>query len=154
MKNIHLKAMQVVLIGALSFFVQSCQHNITQGTMIPEDKILSLSKKRPTKQEIEQEIGTPEIIVTLNENSWYYVYREMTKRAFFDPVIRDQEVVRLDFEKDKLRSIEKLSDVQYSKISIIQENTKAKIKSKGAIREYLGNVGKFYKYKKTENRRG
>ncbi|NDB83473.1 MAG: outer membrane protein assembly factor BamE [Alphaproteobacteria bacterium] len=154
MKNIHSTFLPKLLVYTLCFFLGGCQAKIYSGTLVSDQQIASIATNQLSKEQVQDLLGSPDSVGISNKDSWYYVYREMTKRAFLNPVIKEQIVVKLSFQNDKAINIEKLSSLEYGTNLLVEDKVVSSIKTKSPLQEYIGNMGRFYQHKKKENRRG
>ena len=145
--------LKLTLLLALSAIISSCQYSIHSGTLVTEEKILELKDKKLTKAEIEGKFGTPNIVPEYSKDTWYYVHRNMTKRAFFLPVVKGQRIVRFAFSGDVLSSIEALDNENNSEIRVVEEYTQTRGTELNPMQEYVRNFARFNKGKKKDNRR-
>ncbi|MDX1923808.1 MAG: outer membrane protein assembly factor BamE [Rickettsiaceae bacterium] len=144
---------QFLAIIFLSLITQSCQMKIHSGTLITDEQIKSVAIKKTSKNEVEEKFGYPNVIPDYSKNTWYYIHRAMTKRAFFWPQIQSQRVVKLVFAGEQLASIEAIDNSHDAEIKIVDEYIRTKGSEKNPFQEYIGNIGKFHKGKKREQRR-
>jgi len=140
-------------IVILSVLVNSCQYPVHSGTFISDEQITELKKGDLSKTSIEEKIGSPNIVPDYSKDTWYYVYRGMTRRAFFEPVVKTQRIVELNFIGDRLDSVEVLEDRHNTTIKIVKEFIKAKGTELNPMQEYVKNFGRFNKGKKKDPRR-
>ncbi len=145
-----LKTMLLLLLGAI---LSSCQYKMHSGTLITEEKIAELRDKKITKEELEEKLGAPNIIPEYSKDSWYYVHRNMTKRAFFLPVVQGQKVVKFEFKDNLLSSIDVIDNENNSEIKVVEEYTQTRGTELNPMQEYVRNFGRFNKGKKKEGRR-
>ncbi len=142
-----------IVIGLLSILISSCQYPVHSGTFITDEQIKELEKGDLSMVSVEEKIGSPNIIPDFSKNTWYYVYRGMTRRAFFTPVVKTQRIVELNFTGDKLNSVEVLEDGHNSTIKVVKEYIRTKGTELNPMQEYVRNFGRFNKGKKKDTRR-
>lgn len=137
----------------LSMAISGCQTRFNSGTLITEDEMNQVSKATTTKTQVEEKFGSPNIIPDYSKDNWYYVHRSMTKRAFLNPVIVSQRVVRFSFVNDKLMEMEAFENKHNGEIKVLDEYIRTRGTELNPIQEYIGNIGRFNSYKKKETRR-
>ncbi len=147
------KIFKSVSLLCVCCIMQSCQTKFHNGTLVSDEQIIMLAKDKPSKAEVENLVGYPNVIPDYTEDSWYYVYRQMTQRSFLDPVINNQVIVRITFTKNTLDTVEKFENLEFSNLKIAKEYTKSQFVKKNPIQEYIGNIGRFYKHNKKGERR-
>ncbi len=141
------------LLALLTFIISSCQYQIHSGTLISEEKINELQNKPITKEELEEKLGSPSIIPEYSKDTWYYVHRNMTKRAFFLPVVQGQRIVKFVFNGEILSSIEAIDNENNADIKVVEEYTRTRGTELNPMQEYVKNFGRFNKGKKKDSRR-
>jgi outer membrane protein assembly factor BamE (lipoprotein component of BamABCDE complex) len=149
----YLMRVNSLLLILASFVISSCQYQFFSGTNITNDQLSSLQNSNLSKIEIEQKFGTPTLIPDYSQDTWYYIYRHSTKRAFFDPKIKEQKVVVIKFNNEKLDSVELLENQHNQDIKIVSEYIRTQGSEKNPLQEYVGNIGRFHKHNKKESRR-
>lgn len=141
------------ILSVVSVIITACQYPVHSGTSVTEKQIEELSGKAFTKSEVEEKLGTPNIVPDYSPNNWYYVHRNMTKRAFFMPVIKNQRVVKLTFNNDRLSAIEAIDDEHDNDVKVVKEFIRTKGTELNPFQEYVKNFGRFSKTKKKASRR-
>ncbi|MDR2074797.1 MAG: outer membrane protein assembly factor BamE [Holosporales bacterium] len=75
-------------------------------------------------------------------HSWYYVSKRTEKTSFLTPVVIDQVTVIVTFDRNGI--VKSVKESSYEKtISTVSEKTETKGKTRGAIRETFGGLGKY-----------
>lgn len=137
----------------LTSVISGCQTHFHSGTLITEDEMNQVSKSATSKAQVEEKFGTPNVIPDYSKDNWYYVHRSMTKRAFFNPLIESQRIVRFSFIDDKLMEMEAFENKHNGEIKVLEEYIRTRGTELNPIQEYIGNIGRFNSYKKKETRR-
>lgn len=138
----------LILVG-----LTSCQYPVFSGTMISDEKIDTAINLKFSKNELEDKFGSPNIIPDYSPNTWYYIHRDMTRRAFFTPKVVSQRVVKVTFKNDYVDTIDVKDNEHNSDIKIVKEFIRSKGSEKNPVQEYLQNFGKFNKHGQKEKRR-
>ena len=141
------------LIFLVLITLSSCQYSVTSGTKITDAKLAEIKEEKISKSEVENILGSPNIIPDYSNDTWYYVHRDMTRRSFLTPVVRSQRIIKITFREDMVDSIEILDDSHDKDIRIVKDYIKSKGSDKNAFQEYVQNFGRFNKYKSKEKRR-
>jgi outer membrane protein assembly factor BamE (lipoprotein component of BamABCDE complex) len=145
--------LKFLLIAILTVIVSACQYPVHSGTLVNDEQIKEIEGKPFTKAEIEEKLGTPNVIPDFSENTWYYIHRNMTRRAFFLPVVHGQKIVKLTFDHDRLNAIESVDNEHNADIVVVKEYIRTKGTEMNPVQEYIRNFGRFNKTKKKPSRR-
>lgn len=144
---------KIIKFIAITFMLVSCQTVIHSGTSISDKQLETLKNTKFTKNQVSELLGSPNLTPEYSNNVWYYVYRNLTKRAFFNSQIKQQKIVKLTFAGDLLSSVEEFNDLHNKDIEVISEFTRTKGTEMNPVQEYLRNFGRFNKGKKKDPRR-
>ena len=97
-----------------------------------------------SKTEVENAIGVPSNIISLDKNTWIYMSAEMEQLAFFDPKELDRDLLVIRFDKnDHVKEIKNLSQKDGKNIKIEKERTPSIGKDEGFFEKYFGGVGQY-----------
>jgi outer membrane protein assembly factor BamE (lipoprotein component of BamABCDE complex) len=141
------------LIFLILITLSACQYSVHSGTKVTDAKLSEVKVSKISKAEVENILGSPNIIPDYSKDTWYYVHRDMTRRSFLIPVVKSQRIVKITFKDDSVNSIEILDDSHDKDIRIVKDYIKSKGSDKNAFQEYVQNFGRFNKYKSKEKRR-
>ena len=94
-----------------------CQSIDVRGQFVSDEAIKQINSQHPNKVELVGLVGTPTYIPDYSKNTWYYIQRSLAKRAWFDPKVVKQRIVKVVFNGDKVQEAGLLSDGQNEKIS-------------------------------------
>ena len=141
----RLSITSLVFTVATLFTLSSCQTLDIRGQYVDDSTVKEIEHKKLNKLEIENALGTPTIIPNYSTDTWYYIQRILAKRAWFDPKVVEQRIVKVKFDKhDTLESVTILIDSQEA-INIIGEYTKAHGTELNAAQKFVKNMGRFNK---------
>ncbi len=134
----------------------SCTTISMQGQSINESELSELQNKRLSQDEVAELVGTPTIFdPTIEPYRWYYVERIMSKKAFFEPKIIEQKIVRVDFDESGFSKDVLLLENSYREgISIEREYTETKGTETNQFQKFFKNFGRFNKAKKGKRVKG
>ena len=138
---------KLLTLLALSLFVLSgCQTIETRGQFVDDNLLPQLENKRLSKAEVENLIGSPTIIPDYTSNTWYYIERTLSRRAWFRPKVMQQRVVKVIFnDHDIIKEVIVLNDSHKEDINIISEYTKTYGTELNGIQKFVRNIGRFNK---------
>ena len=138
---------RITLFICLGISIISCKIKMHHGVVLLEDKVHELkTSSSATKKEILEEFGSPSMKSMYGVESWYYIARHQSHRAFLPPVLESQEIVQFVFDGDKLSKVNILEDTNV-KISSAKEVTYTKGQNVNIFSDLINNMGKFRKKK-------
>lgn len=142
----------ILLFIILLIPLTGCKMMHTHGNFIDENTIHKIKETHPTKNELINLIGTPILMPNNSDDTWYYVYRLMSKRAWLQPEVMQQIIVKIQFDKDNIvQDIELIENMQNEHIAIINDKTKTLGKEENSINTFIKNIGRFNK--KSDNKK-
>lgn len=144
-KIMKLPLTSVCFVMAISFILSGCQTLDIRGQYIDDTTLKQVENTRISKLEVENVLGTPTITPDYSPGTWYYVQRIVTKKAWFNPKVVEQRVVKVTFDKnDFLKEVVVLAN-SHKDIHIIGEYTKARGTELNPIQKFAKNIGRFNK---------
>jgi outer membrane protein assembly factor BamE (lipoprotein component of BamABCDE complex) len=72
----------------------------TEGKKIDLDQLRDIKIGIHKREDVEGLLGTPSFKNTLDDHTWYYAVRNISRRSFFDPRLESQDVFTITFNKD------------------------------------------------------
>lgn len=124
----------------------SCQTIDVRGQYVDESAIAQLESKKMTKAEVVELIGTPTMIPTYSQNSWYYIQRALSRRAWFQPKVIEQKIVKITFgANDAVEEVQVLSNMNNEDVKVISEYTKTYGTELNGVQKFVKNIGRFNK---------
>ncbi len=125
-----------------------CKTIYSRGQFVEDAQVEQLMNKKMTKEQVVGLIGTPTIVSDYSKDTWFYAQRVMYSRAWFDPKVISQRVVKLVFSGNKLTEVEVFNDNHEDGIVVSEEYTKSPGSEKTYMQNFMKNFGKFNKKKK------
>lgn len=89
-------------------------------------------------------LGSPSVRSSFGDDIWYYITQKKETRGPFEPVVVEQQVTAIRF--DKSQTVADISDYkkeQGKSVEIISKTTPSEGHSLGFMEQMLGNFGKF-----------
>lgn len=131
----------LILLGSLS----GCQTIDIRGQMVSDELIAEVNSKKPNKEGLIEMVGTPTYVPDYNQDTWYYIQRSMSRRAWFEPKVAKQRVVEVIFaENGKVSQAVLLTDTQ-NKVQVFSNYTKTQGTEQNGLQKFVKNIGKFNK---------
>ena len=137
---------QIFLVPSILFLLCSCQTIESRGQFIDNNLLSTLETRKLNKAGVEDLIGTPTIVPDYTPNTWYYVQRSLSKRAWFKPKVIEQRIVKITFnQNDLIEEVQLLNDSHNDDIHIISEYTKTYGTELNGLQKFVKNIGRFNK---------
>ncbi|MCC8417795.1 MAG: outer membrane protein assembly factor BamE [Rickettsia endosymbiont of Bryobia graminum] len=126
--------------------LSNCQTIESRGQAIDDTMIPKLENKHLSKSEVEDLVGTPTIIPDYTSNTWYYVHRSLSRRAWFEPKVIEQKIVRITFDRNNItQEVIVLNNIHKNDLRIISECTKTYGTELNGLQKFVRNIGRFNK---------
>ena len=135
------------IFGILAFFFLSgCKTIENRGQSIDASTLVQLESKKLNKSEVVELIGTPTMVPEYSQNTWYYVERVMSQRAWFNPKIVKQKIVKITFDANNLmHEVVAIDDSHRQDIEIVREYTRTYGTELNGLQKFVKNLGRFNK---------
>ena len=136
----------------LAFFLMTtmvitagCEPRISTHGFVPRnDLIEQLQPGEQSKIDVVRILGSPTMLATFDENTWYYVTQTTENKSFFKPRLVDQEILALTFsETGLLQSVGKTGFADAKQIIPEPDKTPTVGKNLTIIQQLFGNLGRF-----------
>ncbi len=148
----------VILAGlALPLAVGGCTPIIAnRGNMLDEDRIAQVKTGTSSKNDVFEALGSPSIVSTFDDNTWYYVGQRTVREAFFKPQVTDRKVIAVEFDDtDHVRKVDRIGLDQAVDVEPLTEKTPAVGREITFMEQLIGNIGRpSSKKKKKEDEEG
>ena len=126
--------------------LSGCQSIDVRGQFVSDNAIEEINSRKLTQDEIIDLIGTPTYIPEYSHNTWYYIQRSLAKRAWFEPKVVEQRIVKISFNDNrKLLGASLLQDIHNENVNIESKYTKAHGTEQGSLQKFVKNIGRFNK---------
>ena len=122
-----------------------CAARIDQrGNKPDEDQVVQINPGVDDKNRVAELIGTPSTISTFDDRTWYYISKRTETTAFFDPDVKDQEVLAVNFNEDGIVESMRLYGQEDGRtIAYVDRITPTEGKELTIIQQLFGNLGRF-----------
>ncbi len=145
----------IITLLFICVLLSSCKSLELHGQFVDNNQIKKLNSKLEAenllKEEVINDIGYPSFTDTNNEQTWYYVFRVLSKKAWFKPNVEEQRIVKILFnDKNLVTEIKLIQNEHRDKnIKVINEYTKLDLEQ-GAWKNLSKSfMPSFYTKKKT-----
>ncbi len=134
--------------GIISVFflliISGCQSIDVRGQFVSDSAIEQINIKKPKKEELINMIGTPTYVPDYSAGTWYYIQRSLARRAWFDPKVIEQRIVKITFAANKrVSQAVLLKNAQNEAIVANSAFTKTHGTEQSGIQKFVKNIGRF-----------
>ena len=148
---------RLILAGcAIPIGLASCTPIIAnRGNMLDEDRIAQVKTGTSSKNDVFEALGSPSIVSTFDDNTWYYVGQRTVREAFFKPQVTDRKVIAVQFDdSDHVRAVERIGLDQAVDVEPLTETTPAVGREITFMEQLIGNIGRPSSKKKKKDDEG
>ena len=130
---------------ALALGSGACTARIDQrGNKPDEDQVVLINPGVDDKNRVAELIGTPSVISTFNDRTWYYISKRTETVAFLDPETVDQEVLAISFDDSGVVDNMRIYGPEDGRtIAYVDRTTPTEGNELTLIQQLLGNLGRF-----------
>lgn len=135
------------LLGAvlLALAVTACDpRSATRGNIPTEDQISLVIPGVHGREDVRSVLGSPSVISTFDNNTWYYIGRRTEQYAFFKRKTIEQQVLIVRYSVDgRVRTISRLDETDGREIDLVERETPSAGRKLGLFEQLFGNIGRF-----------
>jgi outer membrane protein assembly factor BamE (lipoprotein component of BamABCDE complex) len=154
-QNLRIPALRSAALAGLAFplLIAGCTPIIAnRGNLLDEDRIAQVKTGSSSKNDVFEALGSPSIVSTFDDNTWYYVGQRTEREAFFKPEVTDRKVIAVAFDDtDHVQSIDRVGLDQAVEVDPIQETTPAVGREITFMEQLIGNIGRPSSKKKKKS---
>ncbi|AFC72892.1 tmRNA-binding protein [Rickettsia rhipicephali str. 3-7-female6-CWPP] len=135
------------IFSILVFFsLSGCKTIENRGQSIDDSALVKLESQKLKKTEVVELIGTPTMVPEYSQNTWYYVERVMSQRAWLNPKIEKQKIVKITFDANNfMQEVVVIDDSHRQDIEIVHEYTRTYGTELNGLQKFVKNLGRFNK---------
>jgi outer membrane protein assembly factor BamE (lipoprotein component of BamABCDE complex) len=123
-----------------------------RGNMLDEDRISQVKAGSSSKNDVFEALGSPSIVSTFDDNTWYYVGQRTEREAFFRPVITDRKLIAVQFDDtDHVKSLDRVGLEEAVDVEPLEETTPAVGREITFMEQLIGNIGRPSSKKKKKS---
>ena len=117
---------------------------VTHNGNMPTNERISQVNVGQSKQQVQQVLGTPSSVVSLDQNTWIYMSSDIERIAFLEPkeVSRDVLTIKFD-EENNVIDIDRMSQKDGKQVAINEDKTETMGQQQGFFRRFFGGVGSY-----------
>jgi len=130
---------------AVALTAAGCAPRIDQrGNKPDEEQVVLINPGVDDKNRVSELIGTPSTISTFDDRTWYYISKRTETTAFFDPEVKDQEVLAVAFDEGGVvESMRVYGQEDGRTIAYVDRTTPTEGNELTIMQQLLGNLGRF-----------
>ncbi|HLG87862.1 MAG TPA: outer membrane protein assembly factor BamE [Alphaproteobacteria bacterium] len=134
----------LLLAGVALPLVAGCTPIVAnRGNMLDEERIAQVKPGTSSKNDVFEALGSPSIVSTFDDNTWYYVGQRTEREAFFEPELVAHKVIEIKFDDtDHVRAIDRIGLDQTAEVTPFPETTPAAGREITFMEQLLGNIGR------------
>lgn len=131
-----------LLVGGL---LTGCASRLDiRGDLPDPDQLSAIKKGQQTREQVVKLLGSPSSIAPFGDETWYYVAEKTETFAFFEPELRERQVVVLKFDKKGVVSdIKTLNMAEGNVVRPVKRITPTSGSEIGIFQQLIGNLGRF-----------
>jgi outer membrane protein assembly factor BamE (lipoprotein component of BamABCDE complex) len=133
--------------------IAGCQSIDMRGQFVSNQEIKEINSEKPDKEKLIDKIGNPTYIPDYSPNTWYYLQRSLVKKAWFNPKVVEQRIVRVTLNKNKVLRAELLENTHNDNIFAHGDFTKTYGTEQTGIQKFVKNFGRFNKTNNSAKKR-
>lgn len=115
-----------------------------RGHEVAPEQLQKIGIGVSTKEQISKLLGTPSVVSPFDNNTWYYMFEETERRAFFTPSVVKSSTIRITFnDQNQVISIDSVADDERQDISPNPRTERTAGYSDSILKQIFGNVGRF-----------
>jgi len=139
----------LLLIGLLG----ACEPTMAnRGNILDPDKLASVKVGTSTREEVAASLGSPTMVSTFDDKTWYYVGRQTEQYSFLDPEVIKQQATQIRFnDEGVVTDVHNLDMANAEDISPVDRRTPTYGNDDTLIKQLIGNLS--HPTPKTQGRR-
>ncbi len=147
MANMNYKRKNILRLScaAALLLLPACTPTIAQrGNLLPEYKVEKIILGEHMRSDVLRTLGSPTTQSTFNPDIWYYIGQETEKRGILDAKVIEERIIMVKFNAETgiVETIEEIDEGRIN-IPISRDKTATHGNETGALKQLLGNLGKF-----------
>lgn len=140
MNTLCLLAVALALLGTAA-----CDPRYASRGSIPsEDQISAIVPGVHGREDVRSVLGSPSVISTFDDNTWYYIGRKTEQYAFFKRKTTEQQILIVRYGSDgRVDKVSRLDESDDREIDLVERETPSAGRKLGLFEQLFGNIGRF-----------
>ena len=145
MIDIRQFALPVAGAALIAVSLAACTpRSATRGSIPTKEQITLVVPGVHGPEDVRSIMGTPSVVSTFDDNTWYYIGRRTTQYAFFTRKTIEQQVLIVRYGRDgRLQKISRLDVDDGREIALVERETPSAGRKLGVFEQLFGNIGRF-----------
>lgn len=115
-----------------------------RGHMPTAEALERLAPGIQSRNDVIEILGSPSMVATFGDETWYYVGEKTERIAFLEPEVLERTVIALRFDPNgRLTAIDRLGLKDGKEIDLVNRTTPTAGKELTLLEQLLGNLGRF-----------
>lgn len=117
-----------------------------RGAQVDEERLKQIEERKPSQGEVFALIGSPSSVSTFpqKKETWYYIFKETEKVAFFSETVKDQRVIVIDFDSGgRVERVRRYGPEDAKNVEVVDRITPTRGRELGFLEQIFGNLGRF-----------
>jgi outer membrane protein assembly factor BamE (lipoprotein component of BamABCDE complex) len=133
-----------VAMIAISVVATGCTPIVAnRGNMLEEERIAQVKNGTSSKNDVFEALGSPSIVSTFDDNTWYYVGQRTERESFFKPEVTERKVIAVEFDDtDHVKAVDRIGLDQAVDVEPLEETTPAVGREITFMEQLIGNIGR------------
>ena len=135
------------LASLLALALAACAPRFdARGNLPDPEQLAEIKPGTHTRQEVSEILGSPSSTAFLDNETWYYISKSTETLAFFEPTVRERQVVIVRFDdKGVVSDVKTLGLEQGRRIEPVDRVTPTAGHELTIMEQLFGNFGRFNK---------
>jgi outer membrane protein assembly factor BamE (lipoprotein component of BamABCDE complex) len=105
-----------------------------------------------SKNDVFEALGSPSIVSTFDDNTWYYVGQRTERVGVFAPEVTDRKLIQVSFDDtDHVKALDRIGLDQAADVEPFEETTPAVGRDITFMEQLIGNIGRPSSKKKKKS---
>ena len=138
------KAVSLMLVlGCVASTLPGCTRiRSHQGYLVDNLLADSILPGVDNRDSVEGTLGRPTFVSQFGNQDWYYVSRDMKQLAFANPAVKDQTILRVQFDASgNVASVDRSGMENIAELSPKDGKTPTLGRDRGLLEDIFGNIG-------------
>ena len=135
------------LVGAvlIAMTVTACSsRKANRGNMPTKEQVETVIPGVHGQDDVRAIMGSPSVVSTFDEDTWYYIGRRTSQYAFFELTTIEQQVLVVRYGDDgRVERINRLDEKDGREIDLVERETPSAGRKLGILEQLFGNIGRF-----------
>ena len=151
----YTKAKNSLILLLFTVIISACQSVDIRGQYVSDKAISDINGNNFDQSQVVDFIGNPSFVPEYSNNTWYYIQRSQTKRAWFDPKVMEQRIVKITFDQEGIaRNAELVKGGHLDQIDPKGDATLTPGTETSGVQKFVKNIGRFRKSANKKKARG